>query len=103
LTKPYFGRWDPDFNIQWHTFLFLGASWGSSNTPRPTEEVVRYAADVVRGGGVITFDVGIFKKEDGKWLAPFLEIPPQQFKQLEAVRDALKDIRPSDGSGTKTG
>jgi hypothetical protein len=44
-------------------------------------------------------DRGMYRVVDGKWIDPYLEIQPNQFKQLEAVRDALKDIPASDGSG----
>jgi len=27
VVKPFFGRWDPDFNIQWHVFQYVGPSW----------------------------------------------------------------------------
>lgn len=97
LSRPFFGRWDPDFNIQWHAFQPLGVSWAASGTHKQTADVVNYAVDIVKGGGVITFDVGIFEKVDGKWQAPFLEVPPDQFEQLKAVRDALKNIPVSDG------
>jgi hypothetical protein len=54
---------------------------------------------VVKGGGVITFDLATNKKVNGKAVGPFLEIQPDQFKVLEAVRDSLEDIAPSEGSG----
>ncbi len=98
IAKPFFGRWDQDFNIQWHSLLFLGRYWGDPLTPRKTEDVVKYASDIVKGGGVITFDVGAFKTVDGKTI-PTLEIPEAQMVQLRAVRDALKDIPASDGAG----
>lgn len=100
IAKPFFGRWDPDFKIQWHSLLFLGRYWGDPLTPRKTEDVVKYASDIVKGGGVITFDVGAFKKFNGKTV-PTLEIPEAQMVQLRAVRDALKDIPVSNGSGSK--
>lgn len=34
----------------------------------------------------------MFGKPNGKWQAPFLEIPAAQLEQLKAVRDALKTI-----------
>ena len=113
FVKPFFGRWDPDFNIQWQVFQYMGHHWGEPGCGRRTEDLVNYAVDVVRGGGVITFDMGAFTelnfgkredrrtgvKSDGTRIGPFLEIQPDQYKVLEAVRDALKDIKPSDGSG----
>ena len=33
-------------------------------------------------------------------IGPFLEIQPDRFRVLEAVRDALKDIKPSNGNKT---
>jgi len=97
MVKPFFGRWDPDFNIQWHVLQYVGGYWGATNTPWKTADLVAYATDVVKGGGVFTFDVGSHKIVDGKTV-PCLEIPPEQMAQLRAVRDALKNIAPSDGS-----
>jgi hypothetical protein len=109
VVKPYFGRWDPDFNIQWHVFQFVGPTWGAPGCDKPTKELVTYASDVVRGGGVITFDVATFRKSSfskypsgqpaGAGVGPYLEVQPDQFAQLKAVRDAVKDIPVSDGSG----
>ncbi len=95
LARPFFGRWDPVYNIQWHAFLTIGSTWGATDAPKKTEDLVKYASDIVKGGGVITFDVGTFKGAVG----PFLEIQPRQFEQLKAVGKALKDIPASDGSG----
>jgi hypothetical protein len=71
--------------------------------------LVKYATDVIRGGGVITFDVATFRKSSfskypsdkpaGEGVGPYLEIQADQFEQLKAVRNALKDIPVSDGSG----
>lgn len=114
VVKPYFGRWDADYKIQWQVFQHIGGTWGAPGCNKPTGELVKYAVDVVKGGGVITFDLGTFtegcfyalpgscptgKKPDGSRIGPFLEIQPDQFKVLEAVRDALKDVPVSDGSG----
>jgi hypothetical protein len=108
VVKPFFGRWDPDYNIQWHVFQYIGRDWAAPGCSKTTAELVKYATDVVKGGGVFTFDIGTFtqtwhnksgRTPDGKRIGPYLEIPPDQFKQLEAVRDALKDIPVSDGSG----
>lgn len=114
IVKPFYGRWDPEFNIQWHVLQFIGPTWGAPGCDKKPKDLVQYAVDVVRGGGVFTFDLGTFKegcfhllpknsptgqKPDGSRVGPFLEIQPDQFAILEAVRDALKDIPPSDGSG----
>ena len=114
VVRPFYGRWDPDFNIQWHVLQFIGPDWGAPGCNKKTEDLVRYAVDVIRGGGVFTFDIGTFtegvfyslppdcptgRKPDGSRIGPFLEIQPDQFAVLEAVRDALKGIAPSDGSG----
>jgi hypothetical protein len=114
VAKPFYGRWDPDFNIQWHVFQYIGHTWGASGCNKKPEDLVKYAVDVIRGGGVITFDIGTFKegcfyqlpkncptgkKRDGSRIGPFLEIQPDQYKILEAVRDALKNVPASDGSG----
>jgi hypothetical protein len=95
-------------------FQYVGPQWGWSGCNKKTEQLVAYAADVVKGGGVITFDVGTFTegcfwampkdcptgvKPGGARIGPFLEIPPCQMEQLRAVRDALKRIPVSDGCG----
>ncbi|KKL18018.1 hypothetical protein LCGC14_2479730, partial [marine sediment metagenome] len=98
IVKPFFGRWDPDSKIQWHVLQYLGSYWGAIDTPKQTADLVAYGVDVVRGGGVFTFDVGCYNLVNGKTV-PCLEIPPQQMAQLRAVRDAIKSIPPSDGSG----
>ena len=109
-SKPFYGRWDPDFKIQWHAFQYVGPTWGAPGANKPRLEFVQYATDIIKGGGVITFDVGTFtqgcfyrlpadcktgKKPDGTRIGPYLEIQRDQFKVLEAVRDAVKDIKPS--------
>ena len=53
---------------------------------------------MVKGGGVITFDVGMYRTVDGSSIGPCLEIQQNQLEQLRAVRDALKDIPPTDGA-----
>jgi len=98
IVRPFFGRWDPDFNLQWHVLQYVGSYWGATDTPKQTTDLVQYAVDVVRGGGVFTFDVGSYKIVDGRTV-PCLEIPPGQMAQLRAVRDALRPIPPSDGRG----
>ncbi len=100
VVKPFFGRWDPDFNNQWHVFLHVGHVWAESDTPKKTQDLVQYAFDVVRGGGVITFDLGMTKMVEGKLAGPFLEIQPGQFEQMKAVGTALRKIPVSDGRGT---
>jgi hypothetical protein len=114
VVKPFFGRWDPDFKVQWHVFQYIGDQWGRPGCSKITTDLVNYARDVVRGGGVITFDIGTFTegcfwslppsiptgiKSDGTRIGPFLYIPEDQMQQLRAVRDALQSILPSDGSG----
>ena len=99
MTKPFFGRWDPDYKNQWHAFQYIGPYWGAPGCNKSTADIVRYASDIVKGGGVITFDLGVHKMVDGKDTGPFLEIQPDQFEQLKGIRDALKDIPASDGSG----
>ncbi|MFZ4398164.1 MAG: hypothetical protein ACOYOU_21325 [Kiritimatiellia bacterium] len=112
VVRPFYGRWDRDFNIQWHVLQYIGHTWGAPGCNKQPEDLVQYAVDVVRGGGVFTFDLGTFKegcfeqlptacptgrKPDGSRIGPFLEIQPDQFAILEAVRDAVKNIPPSDG------
>lgn len=116
VVKPYYGRWDCDFGIQWHVFQYIGPTWGAAGCNKKPEELVRYAVDVVRGGGVITFDVGTFtegtyyqipegvptgKRPDGSRIGPFLKIQPDQFAILESVRDALNGIPRSEGRGAR--
>jgi hypothetical protein len=113
VVKPFYGRWDPDFNIQWHVFQYVGGTWGAPGCTKKTEDLVKYASDVVRGGGVITFDLGTFKKScfwqypsnqpAGDGVGPYLEIQPDQFEQLKAVRDALQKIPVSDGRQSARG
>ena len=66
FCRPFFGRWDPDFNIQWQALMYLGNYWGGIETRMKTDELVSYAVDIVKGGGVITFDVGATKSSTEK-------------------------------------
>lgn len=100
--KPYYGRWDPVYKIQWHVLQYLGSRWAQADTAHSTLSIVNYASDVVKGGGVITFDVGTFEIVDGKPIQTFLDIPEGQMKQLIAVKNALKMIKPSEGSDKKS-
>ncbi|HAX97256.1 MAG TPA: hypothetical protein DCY35_12180 [Prolixibacteraceae bacterium] len=87
--RPYFGRWDPDFKIQWHAFQYIGSYWGDTDTALKTDELVEYVTDIIRRGGVFTFDVGSFQIVNGK-TQPCLEIPEGQWEQICAVRDSLR-------------
>lgn len=95
---PYFGRWDPEFKIQWHAFQYLGRTWGQPGVAHSTPEMVRYVESIAEGGGVITFDMGA---TDGKGNGPFLEIPADQMAQLVAIRDALKKVPLADGASMR--
>ena len=86
---PYYGRWDPITGNQWHVFLFLGSNWGNTDIGHSTDSVVAYSEKVIKGGGVITFDVGTRGAGDA-W--PRLTVPEGQMQQLRAVRDALAKI-----------
>lgn len=97
--KPYYGRWDPTYKIQWHALQYLGTTWGKRDVAHTTKSVVDYAADVVKGGGVITFEIGTFVEVNGKRTGTLLDIPEGQMAQLMAVKNAVKNIKPSDGSG----
>jgi hypothetical protein len=88
-NTPNNGRWVKDYNIQWHAFQYLGRSWAARGTPHSTESVVEYASNIIKGGGVITFDIGAFD-EKPKIIGPYLTIPDDQMKQLHAVREAIK-------------
>jgi len=58
--------------------------------------MVDYCEKVIKGGGVITFDVGTRPPgREGHW--PRLDIPDVQMEQLRTIRDALKKIPVSDG------
>lgn len=96
MMLPYFGRWDAEYQIQWQVFQYLGRTWGGSTLGHRPSEMLDYATKVVRGGGVITFDVGVFR-DDRAAPGPFLDIPEVQMDQLRAIQDALKDIPASDG------
>ena len=109
--KPYYGRWEPIYNIQWHVLQYLGSTWAMSDTiSHSTLSLVNYSRDIIKGGGIITFDVGTYDSGSyydtrlswvNKTKKPTvsLSIPEGQMKQLIAIRDVLKDIKPSDGSG----
>jgi hypothetical protein len=97
--KPYYGRWDPVYRIQWHVLQYLGHYWATMDTAHSTKSIAEYSVDVVRGGGVITFDIGTCKMVNNKHVETVLEIPEAQMIQLLVVRDSLKHILPSDGSG----
>ena len=71
----------------------LGSNWARSDTPKSTKSLVDYSKKIIERGGVITFDIGVYgeKAANGR-NAPYLKIQDGQFKQLQAIRDALKDI-----------
>lgn len=92
---PYFGRWDPEYKIQWHQFQFIGPDWGQPGVAHSTSDMVAYMKKIVEGGGVMTFDLGT---HDGRGNGPFLEIADDQMEQLCAIRDAVKDVPVSDGA-----
>lgn len=85
------GRWEPEYGIQWHAFQYLGHSWAANGTTRSTNSLVRYAVNVVQGGGVITFDIGAFD-ERPVLKGPYLNIRDDQMQQLRAVRDAVNSL-----------
>lgn len=92
--KPYYGSWDPDYKIQWHVLQYLGSAWAKTDTAHSTASLVNYATDVVRGGGVITFDVGACNMVNDTITDSFLDIPKGQMVQLLAVKKALKKVKP---------
>jgi hypothetical protein len=91
---PYYGRWDPISENQWHVFLFVGSNWGFTDLGHSDESIVSYCGKVIKGGGVITFDIGT-RGVGEDW--PQIDIPMVQFNQLRLIRDALKEIAASDG------
>jgi hypothetical protein len=97
-TLPYFGRWDPEFKIQWHAFQYLGPSWGQPGVAHTTPDMASYVKKIAAGGGVITFDLGT---HDGKGNGPLLEIADDQMAQLCAIRDALLEVPLTDGAGMR--
>jgi len=101
VRKPYFGRWEPRYGIQWHVLQYLGRDWAKTDTAHSTISIVKYAVDIVRGGGVITFDIGTEVYVNNKHVNTLLEIPSGQMVQLMAVKNAVQNIKPSDGSGAE--
>lgn len=99
VRKPYFGRWEPRYRIQWHVLQYLGNNWAKMDTTRSTASIVKYATDVIKGGGVITFDIGTEVYVNDMHVNTLLEIPEGQMTQLLAVKDAVESVRPSDGPG----
>ncbi len=91
--SPDEGRWVPLWKIQWHALQYLGRTWARSDVAHSDESIVNYSKKVIERGGVITFDVGVYgeKAPNGK-NAPYLKIQDGQFKQLCAIRDAVRDI-----------
>ena len=90
---PEYGRWDETYQIQWHAFQYLGRSWGERSKARSTESIVNYATNVIKAGGIITFDVGTFDEpKKGAVEGPFLEILEPQLEQLMAIKDAVAKI-----------
>jgi hypothetical protein len=86
------GRWLPEFDIQYHVFQYLGHRWGGRTVEHSTASMTDYARKVIEGGGVFTFDVGVFDESTVPHRGPFLEIPEGQMEQLRAVRDKVRDI-----------
>jgi len=92
---PYFGRWEPEYRIQWHQFQYLGPTWAQPGVAHTTPDMVRYMKKIAEGGGVMTFDLGA---HDGHGRGPLLEIAGDQMAQLCAIRDGLKNVPVTDGA-----
>ncbi len=82
---------------QWHLWTYLGPWWGSGGTRFETAELCDWAQGVVRGGGVISFEVGTkgIVKQGMKDPSPVREGPvgaidPRQIEQVRAVAEAIK-------------
>lgn len=113
---PTQGRLDEKYGIQWHAFQYLGHSWAAKGVDHTTESIVNYATEVIKLGGVITFDIGTFQEtcntcpvrrnnrgiiifdigtfqERPKIEGPTLFIPDDQFEQLKAVKNAVANIK----------
>ena len=82
---------------QWHVWPHLGNWWGSGGTRFDTEELCDWAQRVVRGDGVVSFDVGtrgLTKpgRGDGDPVreGPVGAIDPRQVAQVQGVSEAIR-------------
>lgn len=98
---PTQGRWDATYQIQWHAFQYLGRSWSARGTAHSSKSIVEYATEVIKRGGVITFDIGTFD-ERPKIKGPYLYVPEDQMNQLRAVRDAVRQVRRAGGQAVSS-
>lgn len=69
------GRW-VEYNkhaVQWHTYNWIGPTWGSGTPPRISKEfVIGYTEQVTRNKGVVTWDVPA--DDRGRIIEPYLGI-----------------------------
>ena len=72
-------------NELYHAFSYLGDTWGSGNTPRFGNDFVKgYTAEVVRRGGIVTWDVP--HSDEGLINDNFM-------KQLLSVSETVKQLK----------
>ena len=83
---------------QWHLWPHLGPWWGSGGVRFDDRELCAWAQGVVRGGGVMSFEVGTRgltksgrQDTDPVRDGPVGAIDPRQVAQVAAVAAAIRD------------
>ena len=74
-------RWSG--GLQWHELSFLGISWGYPGCKYKLQSLADYASDVMTAGGVLTFDVCVYR--DGS-------VDPKQIKLLAQLRPTVEKL-----------
>ena len=78
------GRWVD--GVQFHMLSFLGERWSGGEPRYPDEQVAEVTADIVRHGGVVTWDV----PHD-----PTGRISDAFMRQLKAIGEAVQKVGPN--------